>query len=219
MLGMELCGSYSTLPFSHAARSPYTPTAKEHQRGYVERAALTNPHEIVEHLETVLGNGSEAKALAAARHLVGNAHSPAESRYFIRLYTSAKRGGYGFPKPLLNARLPLPPDLQQLTGRTEYVIDFLHPKQHLGVEYDGGYHWNDEQRLADNLRELVLNELGIEVVRVDKHQLESLEAMDISAQAISKRLGIRLRRPSDSTLKKRKELQDQLLDFGFDLYI
>lgn len=218
LLGMELCGRYSTLPFSRAATSSYKPTPRERENGFVKRPPLLTPRELSSALGAALPPESEAKALAAAKLVGANAYSPAEARHYIQLFTPTRRGGYGLPRPLLNVSVPLPRELSMLARRADYICDFFYPEARLAIEYDGGYHWNGEQRLDDNLRELILDALEIEVVRVDRHQLESSEAADISAQAIAKRLGVKLRKPSAASLATRRELQRQLRDYSFDLF-
>lgn len=218
LLGMELCGNYSTLPFSHSAISSYRLREWETRNGYVERKPLISPEQLVAGISAAVGAQSESKALAAARRIQPNAFSPGESRYAIRLFSPVKRGGYGLPPAFMNVPIPLPERLRRITGRGDYIIDFYYPKEQLAIEFDGGYHWNGKQRLDDNLRELVLNDLGIDVIRVDKHQLESQAAMEVSVRTIAKRIGFRVRKPSDSSLEKRSELQKQILDFTYDLY-
>jgi len=122
------------------------------------------------------------------------------------------------PQPMLNVEMPLSREMQELTGVERYVFDFLYPEQHLVIEYDGGYHWNGENRLDDNLRELIINSFGYRVVRVDKHQLESRQAMDLAVKEIAKHLGIRWRKPSDAVVRKREALQAALLEYDRNVY-
>jgi len=46
-----------------------------------------------------------------------------------------------------------------------YIVDFICLQERLIVEVDGGYHENEEQRLYDENRTKVLNEIGFEVIR------------------------------------------------------
>lgn len=218
LLGMELCGDYSTLPFSPSAAFTYAPTLQECKNGFVYRSPLLTPQSLQGSLEAALMQASESKALTAAKLVAANSRSPAESRHYAQLFMPKRRGGYGLPRPLLNMPVPLSKDLMLLAGRSEYVCDFLYLRKRLAIEYDGGYHWNGEQRLDDNLRELILDTLKIEVVRVDKHQLESSGAADVAARAIARRLGVRLRNPGKTSIARRWELQRQLRDYSFDLY-
>lgn len=217
-LGMEMCGGHSTLPFSRAADSTYEPDEEELARGYVERPAICQPPGLVAGVASAVCAGGESRALAAARLVAGNSRSPAESRFFIRMFLPSARGGYGLPWPELNVERSLPPDIRALAGVGKYVCDFYYPHKRLAIEFDGGYHWNGAQRLDDNLRELVLNSLNVDVVRVDRHQLESLEAMDLSVREVARHLGFRVRKPSESICAKRLSLQSEMLDYSFDLY-
>lgn len=218
LFGMELCGAYSTLPFARTFQSDYRPSTEEVKRGYVKRAPLTTPPVLLRGISGALPPNSRSRVLTAAQYVAANSHSPGESRCHERLFIPSTHGGYTLPCPLLNVTIELPPDLQRVAGMRNYVLDFLYSKEHLVVEYDGGYHWNGEQRLDDNLRELILNTLGYRVVRIDKHQFESLDAMNIGAGEIARQLGVRLRKPSAATVKKRRALQMALQDYSFNYY-
>ena len=97
----------------------------------------------------------------AANYVVDGAHSPAESRYYAQMFLPMNRGGRGLPRPILNARVEIPPDFRALAGKRYFIADFLFPKQALAIEFDGGYHWTGDNRLNDNVRDLIFLRQGI----------------------------------------------------------
>jgi len=46
-----------------------------------------------------------------------------------------------------------------------YIVDFYCPEYKLGIEADGGQHYQDEWKVRDELRTITLNNLGVEVIR------------------------------------------------------
>jgi hypothetical protein len=137
---------------------------------------------------------------------------------YILLYLPVRLGGYGLPRPVLNESIGLPEDLQRIVGVQHYRCDFYYKDERLAVEYDGGYHWEGEQRMDDNTRQLILEKMGITFIRIDKKQMENPKLLDMQARRIAKHLGIRIRMPGERALQKRGELRRQTLDWNVDLY-
>ena len=216
-LGMELCGTHSTLPFSHGLTPPFTLTEQEVKNGFVSTKPIVGAEELRRQLREFSPH-AYAKAVYAVQFIVDGSRSPGESRLYILLCLPVKLGGYGLPKPELNVRLDVPPKLQRICGKQHVVCDLLYRKEKLVIEYDGGYHWEGEQRMDDNIRDLVLGEMGYTVIRIDKKQLEKLDTMDMQAANIARHLGIRMRTPSERSLKARIRLRAETLDWSTDLY-
>ena len=216
-LGMELCGTHSTLPFTAGIELPFSLSEREVKNGFVSCPPVCTAEQLRRML-VAAHVGPRTKAVYAARFVVDNSRSPGESRLYLLICLPVNLGGYGLPRPLLNVRLKIPEELRRIVGSDHYVCDLYYPGASLAIEYDGGYHWDGEQRMDDNLRELILNTLGIEVIRIDKKQLENPEALDIQAHRIAKCLGVRLRRPNESVLEKRIQLRSQVLDWSSKLY-
>lgn len=53
----------------------------------------------------------------------------------------------------------------------KYILDFYSPEYKLGVEADGGQHYEDEGKRRDELRSRELPTLGIEVLRVSDQDI------------------------------------------------
>jgi very-short-patch-repair endonuclease len=53
----------------------------------------------------------------------------------------------------------------------KYVLDFYSPGYKLGVEADGGHHYEDVDKHRDEIRSRELSRLGIEVLRVSDREI------------------------------------------------
>ena len=53
----------------------------------------------------------------------------------------------------------------------KYVLDFYSPRYKLGVEADGGQHYEDEGKYRDEVRLIGLSKLGIEILRVSDREI------------------------------------------------
>jgi len=59
-----------------------------------------------------------------------------------------------------------------------YILDFYSPEHKLGIEADGGQHYEDEGRRRDELRTRELSTLGIQILRFsDRDILNNLEGV------------------------------------------
>ena len=52
-----------------------------------------------------------------------------------------------------------------------YIVDFYCPAANLIIEYDGSQHFTDEGLEADRIRDEVLAQLGLKVLRFDNRQV------------------------------------------------
>ena len=216
-LGMELCGTHSTLPFSPSITFNGTLTAEEIRNGCAKTPPITNARQLRAGL-AMLPNHKSAMAVIAAQYVLDGSRSPAESRLYIILCLPTKRGGYGLIKPELNVKIPLPKHLQDICGSPYYIADFYYPHHGLVVEYEGHYHWEGNARMDDNVRDLIFRELGITVIRIGKKQLENPALLDLQVREISRRLGIKYHEPTDYVLKARAKLLKDVLNWSSDLY-
>ena len=58
---------------------------------------------------------------------------------------------------------------QALVGR--YILDFYCPQYKIGIEADGGQHYEHEHKKRDELRTKELNKLGVEIMRFSDHEI------------------------------------------------
>jgi very-short-patch-repair endonuclease len=70
-----------------------------------------------------------------------------------------------------------------------YILDFYAPKYNLGIEADGGGHYEDKGRKRDELRTQELKELGVMILRFnDREILTNIEGIyEIIKEAIEKK--------------------------------
>ena len=216
-LGMELCGQHSTLPFAPDMQPAFRLSDKEVANGYVARPALMRADELRGWLSHA--GYPYSRAATASRYILDNARSPGESRLYMLLCLPAKMGGYGLPRPLLNARIDLPASSWALAGTDHYLCDLYYPANHVAIEYDGGYHEDSRQRDSDSIRETLIKETGITVVRIDKRQLSSASLFDMRAREIARLLRVRTNPPSDSMKRARAKLRRETLDWNANPYV
>ncbi|MDI6763359.1 MAG: endonuclease domain-containing protein [Thermodesulfobacteriota bacterium] len=66
-----------------------------------------------------------------------------------------------------------------------YILDFYCPEYRLGIEADGGQHYEDKGRQKDGLRTRELNELGVKIVRFsDREILTNIDGVYETIQSI-----------------------------------
>ena len=70
---------------------------------------------------------------------------------------------------------------QKPLGR--YIVDFYCKRLKLVIEVDGGYHFEEEQKIKDKEREQILQRLGLHFLRF--HDEEIRKDMDLVLQSIN----------------------------------
>jgi len=66
-----------------------------------------------------------------------------------------------------------------------YILDFYCPEYRLGIEADGGQHYEDKGGQKDGLRTRKLNELGVKIVRFsDREILTNIDGVYETIQSI-----------------------------------
>jgi very-short-patch-repair endonuclease len=72
-----------------------------------------------------------------------------------------------------------------------YIVDFYCPDYRLGIEADGGQHYERKGTIQDDLRTRELNKLGIEIIRFsDREILSNSEGVfEVIQKAIAKKRG------------------------------
>lgn len=70
-----------------------------------------------------------------------------------------------------------------------YILDFYSPEYRLGIEADGGQHYEDRNKKHDELRDTVLSEAGVEILRFsDLEILNNIEGVwEVIQKTIEKR--------------------------------
>jgi len=52
-----------------------------------------------------------------------------------------------------------------------YILDFYCPEYRIGIEVDGGQHYEDKGRQRDELRTGELNKVGVEIIRFNNREI------------------------------------------------
>lgn len=164
LLGMELCGRYS--------RSPLDPRGGRVAFGL---EALTTPQRLAEFLEQTRYVRSASKAAEMLPYVLGNAWSPMEASLALLLNLGTDRYGYGLGPIELNARVD--------AGDGTRVPDILFVGTHVGLNYDGGDHYDEAgssrtRSLADKRRDRDLASAGYTVLPVTIEDLREEGGLD-----------------------------------------
>lgn len=78
-----------------------------------------------------------------------------------------------------------------------FIVDFYCPAANLVIECDGGQHYTEDGRLADQIRDQALSELGLVVLRFSNRQI--LTETDAVVEQIYSVVKHRLESPSCET--------------------
>ena len=212
LLGMELCGRYSTNPIHVKAHR--TVSGKD----YLERPAPTSAL-LLQRYATALGLERKSTVQRACKVIANGSRSPRESILHLMMRLPRRNGGYLFSGFRLNHRIPLPPELAALMNEDTLQVDFYWKDHQLAVEYDGAdFHSGEKQRSYDNIRRSVLRQLGIQVITIDKHQMANLAVLDGIMQIVSESIGGPQVLQDAKSRQKRAALHDQLLASNICLY-
>ena len=72
-----------------------------------------------------------------------------------------------------------------------YIVDFYGPKVKLGIELDGGQHFEESHRIRDTARDEWLKQRGLKVIRFDNLQMlrETEAVLEEIWRVVGERLG------------------------------
>ena len=245
LLGMELCGYYSTLmsvPYRkhcdelarsgqlRGAATPWPPVSwdlpVEKQRelmdlGFMTREPLTDPKKMQAYLQRALADGSDSRALTALRHVAAPSRSPMESRLYARYCLPLKYGGLNLLPVVLNWDIELPEEIVSATGRTHYSVDLYWPDAKIAIEYQGEFvHSGLTAEQRDRLKRNLLQTKGIRIISIDKQQYGNEDLLELYGRDIAKRLGVKPSRLGSSPKHQiaRNALITELDAWDYDLY-
>ena len=184
-LGCELCGTYVLLPedVTHPSSLDEMP-----KRLY----PLTSVERVSTFLDSVGQARGKASAKRAIKYMVDGARSPMETMTFMLLCLPAMLGGYGLPKPEMNAEIPFDDDARAIARRRHCYGDLCWPNAHLDIEYHGEVHVGAAQMKSDVGRELGIESMGWHVMTITSPQVFDAGQFEIVAKEAAKRLGKRL---------------------------
>ncbi len=189
-IGCELCGSYSTDPFSEGSDllMLHPRTTRESIRQFGER------------ISGLKGCSNYRKA---AKFIADRSASPRETQLMLLLCLPTYLGGYGLPMPQFNEPID--------GGR--FRCDLFWPDAKLALEYDSDmFHTGAEKINRDSARRSSLEAQGIHVVSVTSRQVNNPAELDKLARIVSSKLGKRLRITMEDAPRRRMLLRAGLLE-------
>jgi len=201
-LGYELCGSYSM----HTAADPNVSA-----RGFHLRDPLTSKKKLESFVSRMPGVKGHQTALRALRYILEGAASPMETKFAMLLTLPYRLGGFGLPKPELNARIvPKKADLRT-AGKEFYICDLFWPDKDVVAEYDSNqYHTGSAHIADDSKKRNALKAMGITVITATTQQVYDSNEFEKVARVIAKCLGKRLVYKNPGFAAAHKELRSIL---------
>ena len=210
-LGCELCGTYVLLP-----KNVTHPGALDEMPKRV--CPLTNTARIAEFLESVGKVNGKAKAQRALKYVVDGSRSPMETMVYMLLCLPVKLGGYGLPKPEMNATIELDEEARAIARRRHCEGDLCWPNTRppLDIEYHGGVHVGEAQMKSDVGRELGIEHMGWRVITVTSPQVFDETQFEIVATETAEAIGKRLRPAVFEATQQRMLLRNELHRWMFE---
>ena len=197
-LGYELCGCYSRTPGSG--------------NGFIDRYnILTTPKQIASLCNKLENATGRRTAQRAAKYLLPNSKSPAETDMAIKIVFPFVKGGYKFPFPELNGEVPVTDEAARIINEQKIYPDMMWRKGKLCLEYESSLHHElASDRKRDSVRRNALGCMGFKVITVTPSQLKSVSEFNGIANEAARHLRIRLQEKSSKTFEKRIELNEAI---------
>ena len=204
-LGCELCGSYVLLP-----ENVVHPGSLDEMPKRV--SPLTNTERIAEFLEGVGKANGKAKAKRALQYVIDGSRSPMETMVYMLLCLPIKLGGYGLPKPEMNASIELDEEARAIAQRRHCEGDLCWPdaRPPLDIEYHGEVHVGGAQMKSDVGRELGIEHMGWRVMTVTSPQVFDEVRFEVVAVDAAAAIGKRLRPAVFEATQERSRLRHEL---------
>ena len=195
-LGCELCGQYVLLP-----KGVKHPGSLDEMPKRI--CPLTNVTKIEALLNSVGKTPGKAKAMRAIKYVVDGSRSPMETMVYMLLCLPVMLGGYGLPKPEMNAEIPLDDEARRIAGRHHCNGDLCWPDPQFDLEYHGEVHVGAAQMKSDVGRELGIKHMGWRVLTVTSPQVFDADRFETVAKEVAAAIGKHLRpRVFEATLQR-----------------
>lgn len=207
-LGCELCGQYAMLPKGthHAWSIDGMPTRAN---------PLTSTSKLAAFLEKAGKANGKAKARRALKYVIDGSRSPMETMTYLLLCLPVMLGGYGLPKPEMNATIALNDEARTIARRRHCEGDLCWPDAKLDVEYHGEVHVGAPQMKSDVGRELGIEHMGWRVLTVTSPQVLDASQFETVAKEAATRLRKRLRPSALDASAQRNALRHELEQWMF----
>ena len=166
--------------------------------------------------DAVGSSTAASRARTVAEFAFDGAASPMETALALLLCLPVDYGGFGLPRPQLNAGI----DVSSCRGRLSDVglvtPDFLWEEQRVALEYDSTeFHVAGAgDRGRDAVRANTLTAVGYRVFRATPRVVGSLYGLGLLARQLAAALGVSLKEPNEVQSLRRQRLYAQLMPHG-----
>lgn len=197
-LALELCGRYVLVSDTHD--------------GHAQIAhPLTTPTRISAFLEQMPRFPGIKQARRALTWILPNSRSPMETDLAMLLFLPVSVGGKQFPRPTMNAEIPLTGEFRSRANCSRYYIDLFWPEHSLGIEYDSrAEHSNRYRSNQDKKRVEILSQLGITIKTFTEFTVMRMAEFDTACRGICREMGRRYQPPTETRMQKELALRKQL---------
>ena len=178
-LAMSFCGIYQLE--GDIEREPFS------------RKPITTPQEIMDYLGRAEGMKGVQRVADAMKWVLPNSGSPMETRMVLPLYLSRHLGGYGLPRPSMNAAIRLSDEATLIAGQRHCFADALwivKGKRPFIEEYQSRENHDIAEKYgSDYGRQLALQHDRYTVQFVTSVQLNSPAQLNELARLVAKHTG------------------------------
>ena len=207
-LGCELCGQYVLLQNDTKHPGPVDGMPKR-------ITPLTSARRISSFLEECGKATGKTRAKRAIKYVVDGSRSPMETMTYMLLCLPAMLGGYGLPKPEMNATIELNDEARAIAQRRHCEGDLCWPNAKLDIEYHGEVHVGAAQMKSDVGRQLGIEHMGWRVITVTSPQVLDAAQFETVAKETARCLRKRLRHPTLESTMRHSALQYELERWTF----
>jgi hypothetical protein len=200
LLMLEFCGTYRL-------------SNNVNQGAFMNRAKRTSKSELY-----AFAQRQATQTYRAALGCIDNGSaSPVESSIYLLLSLPSNRGGYGFPRPDINATIELDDRARRISNLQTVKPDFLWRDQKAVLEYDSNEHHfspkpnKANQALVDNKRAEALKTMGYETRSLTAQILYNWTSFNEYVGALAESLGCAKRQEGPRVQSARSDLYALLL--------
>ena len=139
-----------------------------------------------------------------------------ETMAYMLLCLPVMLGGYGLPKPQMNAEIPLDDEARIIAHRRRCEGDLCWSDAKLDIEYHGEVHVGAAQMKSDVGRELGIEHMGWKVITITSPQVLDATQFETVAKEAAARLRKRLRPSVFEAAAQRNALHYELNQWMFN---
>lgn len=176
--------------------------------GYQGKAPITTVQALYECAISLHGYHGRPAVLKAIPYLREGSRSPMETLTYMKLCLPVSLGGRGFRDFVFNY-----PIRSEKYNRNFYA-DLCWPEKKIIIEYQGSHHHQEKFKAKDEVRRLILESEGYQIIEVwaeDLHDKERFEEIVLAVQAASEK---RVRYRTGKFIENYTRIRDILFSYG-----